>query len=68
MSNQTTGASDKDDSADETSVASREAVRKELDEQIQAFLAKGGKIETVDPHVTADPPQKPSNNYTSRPI
>jgi|GEM_PF-3029490 len=46
----------------------QESVRSELDEQVQAFLKQGGEIEEIEPNVMADPPQKPSNNYGSRPI
>lgn len=57
-----------DGMAEDRSVSSRERLREELNSAVEAFLASGGKIEKVDPHVTADPPKKPDNNYGSRPI
>lgn len=58
----------KDDAADDRSVSSRERLRGQLYADVEEFLSRGGKIEKVDPHVTADPPKKPDNNYGSRPI
>ena len=59
----------KDDGmVEDCSVSSRERLREELNSAVEAYLASGGKIERVDPHVTADPPKKPDNNYGSRPI
>lgn len=54
--------------SDERSVSSRERLRGQLCADVEAFLARGGKIEQVEPHVTSDPPKKPDNNYGSRPI
>ena len=50
------------------SIASRQKVRDELEAQMAAFLARGGKIDEVKPNVTADPPKKPSPDYGGRPI
>lgn len=50
------------------SIASRQRIRDELEDQIAAFLAQGGKIHEVPPNVTADPPKKPSPDYGGRPI
>ncbi len=50
------------------SLASKDKERAELDRQIEEFLARGGQISHVDTHVCADPPQKPSSSYGSRPI
>jgi len=58
----------KDDGADDRSISSRERLRGQLSTDVEEFLARGGKIEQVEPHVTADPPKKPDNNYGSRPI
>ncbi len=52
----------------ELTVSSRDRLRQELEDEVEAFLASGGKIHHVDANVTADPPQKPQNNYCSRPI
>ena len=57
-----------DDHMVDYSVKSREMARQTLNEQIAAFLAKGGQINHIDNNVTADPPRKPTSNYGSRPI
>jgi hypothetical protein len=57
-----------EDSPDERTVASRQALREEMAADIEAFLAKGGKIAQIEPNVTADPPRKPDSDYGSRPI
>lgn len=49
-------------------MAAKEKEREELDSQVAEFLARGGTIDHVDTHVCADPPQKPSSSYGSRPI
>jgi hypothetical protein len=53
---------------DDFSIASRQRARDELDAQVAAFLARGGKIDEVPPSVTADPPKKPAPDYGGRPI
>ncbi len=58
----------KDDHAEGRSVSSRERVRDQLKQQIEDFVARGGQISEVAPHVTADPPKKPNSSYGSRPI
>lgn len=50
------------------SIASRQKARDELDAQIAAFLARGGRINEVPANVTADPPKKPTPDYGGRPI
>ncbi len=50
------------------SIASRQKIRAELEDQMAAFLARGGKIDEVKPNVTADPPKKPAPDYGGRPI
>jgi hypothetical protein len=50
------------------SIASRQRIRDELDDQIAAFLAKGGKIMEVPANVSTDPPKKPAPDYGGRPI
>jgi hypothetical protein len=50
------------------SIASRQKIRNELEDQIAAFLARGGTIAEVAPNVTADPPKKPTPDYGGRPI
>ena len=58
----------KDEAAEGRTLSSRNRIRSSLDEDIEAFLARGGAIDTVDPNVSGDPPQKPVSNYGSRPI
>src|SRR5690606_40268817 len=42
------------------SIASRQRIRDEIDDQVAQFLARGGKINEIPANVTADPPKKPS--------
>lgn len=57
-----------EDSAEERTVASRQKLREEMAADVEAFLARGGKIAQIEPNVTADPPRKPDSDYGSRPI
>jgi hypothetical protein len=57
-----------EDVPEERTVASRQKMRDEMSQEIEAFLARGGKIQHIDPNVTADPPKKPDSDYGSRPI
>ncbi|MFY0700022.1 MAG: hypothetical protein JXR04_04330 [Bermanella sp.] len=50
------------------SIASRQKLRSQMDNEIEAFLQKGGSINEIEPNVMADPPRKPTSNYGSRPI
>jgi hypothetical protein len=54
--------------ADAVNPVERERIRKQLQADIDAFLSGGGKIQTIDSHVMADPPRKPQSNYGSQPI
>jgi hypothetical protein len=49
-------------------VAGRQKVREKLAKDVEAFLAKGGRIQEVDANITADPPVRPTSEYGSRPI
>ena len=49
-------------------LASKEAERRRLQEEVEAFLQKGGRIEEVAPNVVADPPKRPESNYGGQPI
>ena len=49
-------------------LASREKLRNQVDDQVAAFLNQGGSINEIEPNVMADPPRKPTSNYGSRPI
>jgi hypothetical protein len=46
----------------------QENIRTELQSQVELFIRGGGEIQEIEPNVMADPPQKPTNNYGSRPI
>ena len=57
--------------ADPEELPSVEAKQKERDALARAmeeFLARGGKVQEVEPNVVADPPKKPDSKYGSRPI
>ena len=59
-------ASEDEDSG--ASVAAKERERQLLAAQIEAFLARGGKVQEVGDDVLNDPPRKPEAKYGSRPI
>ncbi|QLF92994.1 hypothetical protein HW090_07240 [Pseudomonas sp. ABC1] len=50
------------------SVEAKQRERDELARAMEAFLAKGGRVQEVEPNVVADPPKKPEGKYGSRPI
>ena len=50
------------------SEAERERARLQLQADVEAFLAGGGKIQSVDVNVMADPPKRPQSNYGGQPI
>lgn len=56
------------DDAETLTVSSKEALRRQLEEEMARFLAQGGRIKEIPPDVTTDPPQKPVSNYGSKPI
>ncbi len=56
------------DEAETLTVSSKEALRRQLEEEVARFLAKGGRVQEIPPDVQADPPQKPVSNYGSKPI
>ncbi|MCY4472293.1 MAG: hypothetical protein OXC07_05655 [Kistimonas sp.] len=58
----------KDESPDERTVESRRRLRELLSTQVEEFLAKGGKIETVSSDMLTSPPKRPESNYGNRPI
>lgn len=51
-----------------SSLAQKEQERRRIQAEIEAFLAAGGKINTVSSNVVADPPKKPQSSYGSQPI
>ena len=54
--------------AETLTVSSKEALRKQLEEEMERFLARGGRITEVPPDETSDPPRKPTSSYGSKPI
>ena len=61
-------AASREDAPEARSVTSRSRIRDQLCSDSEAFLARGGAIDRVDPHVMADPPRRPTSEYGSRPI
>lgn len=57
-----------DAAVEDTSAAAREAMRRQLQSDVEAFLARGGRISEIPPNVVADPPRKPQSNYGGQPI
>jgi hypothetical protein len=60
--------SKEEESIQERSLSSRNNLRKEMQEDIDAFINQGGAVEEVPRGMRADPPRKPVSNYGSRPI
>ncbi|WP_290577866.1 hypothetical protein [Ketobacter sp.] len=56
------------DDGRDRSLSSREAERRQLQEDMERFLNGGGQIKQIDKDVRMDPPRKPESNYGSRPI
>ena len=54
--------------AETLTVSSKEAARRQLEEEMERFLAAGGKIRQIPADESADPPKKPTSNYGSKPI
>lgn len=54
--------------AETLTVSSKEALRRQLEEEMERFLAKGGKVQEIAPDVVTDPPHKPVSHYGSKPI
>ncbi len=57
-----------DEMPNSATIAERQRQRSEVADEVEAFLARGGGITTIDDNVRADPPKKPESNYGSRPI
>jgi hypothetical protein len=57
-----------DDMPNSATIAERERQRSEVASEVEAFLAQGGGITSVEANLRADPPKKPESNYGSRPI
>ena len=56
------------DDGRDRSLSSKEAARRQLEQDMAKFLGGGGTIKAIEPNVHADPPRKPESNYGSRPI
>jgi hypothetical protein len=54
--------------AEGADITARNRMREQLDADVEAFLARGGKIQSVDANVMADPPKRPESNYGGQPI
>ncbi|HAW60993.1 MULTISPECIES: transcriptional regulator SutA [Stutzerimonas] len=70
-SERATPAKKKAKAAEPDELPSLEAKQKEreaLARAMEEFLARGGRVQEVEPNVVADPPKKPDSKYGSRPI
>jgi len=54
--------------AETLTVSSKEAARRQLEEEMERFLAAGGKIRQIPADESADPPKRPTSSYGSKPI
>ena len=50
------------------SIEAKQREREELARAMEEYLARGGRVQEVEPNVVADPPKKPDSKYGSRPI
>lgn len=50
------------------SAAEKRRLREQLEADMEAFLKRGGQVQTVAENVRADPPRKPDIQYGSAPI
>lgn len=50
------------------SPTARELLRQQLRNEVEAYLARGGRISEIPSNVIADPPRKPQTNYGGQPI
>jgi len=50
------------------SLEAKQREREALAQAMEEFLARGGRVQEVEPNVVADPPKKPDSKYGSRPI
>ena len=54
--------------AETLTVSSKEAARRQLEEEMERFLAAGGKIRQIPADESADPPKRPTSSYGYKPI
>lgn len=59
---------EKEESDELPSIEAKQKERDALERAMEEFLARGGRIQEVEPNVVADPPKKPEGKYGSRPI
>ncbi|MDF1764705.1 MAG: hypothetical protein P1U57_15000, partial [Oleibacter sp.] len=52
----------------EISAAEKEKLRQAMMADVEAFLSRGGRIQTIEDDVLGDPPRRPQTSYGSRPI
>lgn len=52
-----------EESPERRSPSSRDQLRKQIMDEVNAFLASGGQIQQVEPLLRTDLPTKPSANY-----
>ncbi|WP_300656235.1 transcriptional regulator SutA [Pseudomonas sp.] len=50
------------------SIEAKQKDRDALARAMEDYLARGGKVQEVEPNVVSDPPKKPDSKYGSRPI
>jgi len=50
------------------SIEAKQKDRDALARAMEEYLARGGKVQEVEPNVVSDPPKKPDSKYGSRPI
>lgn len=55
--------SSREDRSGIRTVAARQVLHDKLTSEVEAFLARGGKIDQVPSFVSADPPKRPVNKY-----
>lgn len=58
----------KDDNPEDRSVSSRRRIHDQVNNQVEEFLARGGCISEIAPHVTAESDDQAGASYGSRPI
>lgn len=58
--------SDKNQPLEDFNIASRQKLREELSQQIEEFLARGGKINQVTTAAANARPSKPASEYSGR--
>src|SRR5690606_42063443 len=52
---------------DDFSITARQRLRDELEDQVAAFLARGGQTHEIPPNLTADQPKKRTPDYGDHP-